>query len=184
MTSKDASEQMASAVRKRRERRDRWLREGSRALLRNLGLVGSLGWLPRSPPLGGALLGRWLDNRYGSGVFWSATLIFLRCRPGRWARLTEGEEVVTGILCPAHPHLDPRRAGHRWRLLLTPTPERPLLHLTPLATRDCAAFRRWALLTLALVVAARAGALPLLCVTGGTLIARLVVVRPRPEVRA
>ena len=76
MTSKDNSEQMASAVRKRRERRDRLLREGPRALLRNLGLVGSLGWLLVLPPLGGALLGRWLDNRYSSGVFWSATLIF------------------------------------------------------------------------------------------------------------
>lgn len=76
MTSKDTSEQMASAVRKRRDRRDRWLREGSRALLRNLGLVGSLGWLLVLPPLGGALLGRRLDTRFGSGVFWSATLIF------------------------------------------------------------------------------------------------------------
>ena len=76
MTSRNNSEQMASAVRKRRDRRDRWLREGPRALLRNLGLVGSLGWLLVLTPLGGALLGRWLDNRYSSGVFWSATLIF------------------------------------------------------------------------------------------------------------
>ncbi len=45
-------------------------------------------------------------------------------------------------------------------------------------------FGRWALLTIALVVAARAGALPLLCLAGGTLIARTVLVRPTPEVRA
>ncbi len=74
MTSK--GDEMASAVRKRRERRDRWLREGPRALLRNLGLVGSLGWLLVLPPLAGAFLGRWLDSRYHSGVFWSATFIF------------------------------------------------------------------------------------------------------------
>ena len=74
MTSK--GEEMASAVRTRRERRDRWLREGPRALLRNLGLVGSLGWLLVLPPLGGALLGRRLDSHYATGVFWSATLIF------------------------------------------------------------------------------------------------------------
>ena len=76
MTSRDDSQRMASAVRKRRERHDHWLREGPRALLRNLGLVGALGWFLVLPPLGGALLGRWLDNRYASGVFWSATLIF------------------------------------------------------------------------------------------------------------
>ena len=74
MTSK--GDEMASAVRKRRERRDRWLREGPRALLRNLGLVGSLGWLLVLPPLAGAMLGRRLDSHYASGVFWSATLIF------------------------------------------------------------------------------------------------------------
>jgi ATP synthase protein I len=44
--------------------------------LRNLGLVGSLGWLLVLPPVAGAWLGRWLDNHYHSGVFWSATLIF------------------------------------------------------------------------------------------------------------
>ncbi len=74
MTSK--GDDMASAVRKRRDRHDRWLREGPHALLRNLGLVGALGWLLVLPPVGGAWLGRWLDHRFDSGVFWSATLIF------------------------------------------------------------------------------------------------------------
>jgi hypothetical protein len=45
-------------------------------------------------------------------------------------------------------------------------------------------FGRWTLLTIALVVAARMGALPLLCLAGGILIARTVLVRPTPEVRA
>jgi len=45
-------------------------------------------------------------------------------------------------------------------------------------------FGRWALLTITLVVAARTGALPLLCVAGGTLIARLVLVSSTREVRA
>ncbi|HVT08457.1 MAG TPA: AtpZ/AtpI family protein [Polyangia bacterium] len=69
-------EDMASAVRRRRERRDRWLREGPGALVRNLGLVGSLGWLLVLPPLAGAVLGRRLDSHYHAGVFWSATFIF------------------------------------------------------------------------------------------------------------
>ena len=74
MTSK--GDEMASAVRKRRDRRERWLREGPRALLRSLGLVGSIGWLLVLPPVAGAWLGRELDIRFGGGVFWSATLIF------------------------------------------------------------------------------------------------------------
>ena len=45
-------------------------------------------------------------------------------------------------------------------------------------------FGRWALLTLVLLVAARTGALPLLCVAGGTLIARMALVHPPPEARA
>ena len=45
-------------------------------------------------------------------------------------------------------------------------------------------FGRWALLAIALVVAARTGALPLLCVAGGTLIARIALVHPTPEAHA
>lgn len=45
-------------------------------------------------------------------------------------------------------------------------------------------FGRWALLTITLVVAARTGALPLLCVAGGTLVARMVLVRSTLEARA
>ena len=42
-------------------------------------------------------------------------------------------------------------------------------------------FARWALLVVALLVAARVGALPLLSVAAGTLIARMALVRPTPE---
>ena len=77
MTSRSDADEMAAAVRKRRDRRDRWRRTGPRALLRNLGLVGSLGWMLVLPPLAGALVGRWLDTRYRAGVFWSATFIFV-----------------------------------------------------------------------------------------------------------
>ncbi len=76
MTSPEDARRLAGAVQKRRERRERWAHEGPRALLRNLGLVGSLGWLLVLPPLGGALVGRWLDRRFESGVFWSVTFIF------------------------------------------------------------------------------------------------------------
>ena len=95
MTSKDSSEELASAVRKRRIATRRWLREGARSLLPNLGLVGSLGWLLVLPPLGGALLGRWLDQRFGSGIFLDGAAHLLWRRLRCLAGLAEGEEVVT-----------------------------------------------------------------------------------------
>jgi ATP synthase protein I len=79
-----AAEQLADAVRKRRERRDRWLAEGPRALLRNLGMVGALGWLVVVPTVAGALAGRWIDRRTGAGIFWSATCIFAGVVLGGW----------------------------------------------------------------------------------------------------
>ena len=82
MTAEEDARRMASAVQKHRERRERSARQGPRALLRNLGLVGALGWQLVLPPLGGALLGRWLDRRFGAGVFWSATLIFVGAAAG------------------------------------------------------------------------------------------------------
>ena len=40
-----------------------------------LRLVGAIGWMVSLPGVAGALLGRWLDRHYASGVFW--TLLFL-----------------------------------------------------------------------------------------------------------
>jgi ATP synthase protein I len=42
-----------------------------------LGLIGSVGWMVSLPPVLGALAGRWLDGRYGSGIFWTLTLLLL-----------------------------------------------------------------------------------------------------------
>lgn len=43
---------------------------------RGLGLVGAVGWMVSLPAVAGALLGRWLDGRYHSGVFWTLSLLF------------------------------------------------------------------------------------------------------------
>jgi ATP synthase protein I len=40
-----------------------------------MGLVGSVGWMVAVPTVGGALLGRWLDRHFGSGVFWTLSLL-------------------------------------------------------------------------------------------------------------
>jgi len=42
-----------------------------------LGLVGSVGWMVAAPAVFGALIGRWLDGRFGTNVFWTLSLLFL-----------------------------------------------------------------------------------------------------------
>jgi ATP synthase protein I len=60
--------ELARAVTRRRVREERWRREGERPLARNLALVGTLGWLVALPALIGAIAGRSLDRRAGTGV--------------------------------------------------------------------------------------------------------------------
>ena len=58
-----------------------------------LGLVGSVGWLVALPALLGAFLGRWIDARAGTGVFWTLSLLFaglaVGCA-GAWRHVAEG----------------------------------------------------------------------------------------------
>ncbi len=40
-----------------------------------MGLVGAVGWMVSLPAVLGALLGRWLDGRLASGIFWTLSLL-------------------------------------------------------------------------------------------------------------
>lgn len=42
---------------------------------RGLGAVGAVGWMVALPAVGGAFLGRWLDEKNNSGVFWTLSLL-------------------------------------------------------------------------------------------------------------
>jgi ATP synthase protein I len=42
-----------------------------------LGLVGAIGWMVSLPAVLGALLGRWLDAHFASGLFWTLSLLTL-----------------------------------------------------------------------------------------------------------
>jgi ATP synthase protein I len=42
-----------------------------------LGLAGAVGWMVSLPAVLGALVGRWLDARLGSGIFWTLSLLAL-----------------------------------------------------------------------------------------------------------
>jgi ATP synthase protein I len=76
---------LLDAVRVRVERRRRRLTEGEPSLARYLGQVGVLGWTIVAPTLLGLFLGRWLDRRFGTGVFWSAPLMLLGLVLGCWS---------------------------------------------------------------------------------------------------
>ncbi len=70
------------AVTRVKKRREYWERTGEWPLGRALGMMGRFGWTIVGPPLLGAFVGRWLDRTFQSGVFWSATLVFLGAAAG------------------------------------------------------------------------------------------------------
>jgi ATP synthase protein I len=68
-------EPLDKAVKKRRERRAHWRREGERSIGQNLAMIGALGWIIVTPTLLGVFAGRWLDHRFDSGIFWTLGLM-------------------------------------------------------------------------------------------------------------
>jgi ATP synthase protein I len=40
-----------------------------------LSLVGAVGWRVVAPALAGAFIGRWLDQRFEKGIFWTLSLL-------------------------------------------------------------------------------------------------------------
>ncbi len=69
--------EMRRAVRLRKQRSEKWQREGERPVWRNLSMIGALGWLIVTPTLLGVLLGRWLDRVFETGILFSGALILL-----------------------------------------------------------------------------------------------------------
>jgi len=66
---------LGDAVRVRRDRRERWERDGERSIGRNLAMIGALGWTIVTPTLLGIFIGRWLDRTFASGIFWTLGLL-------------------------------------------------------------------------------------------------------------
>lgn len=65
-------DEFAREVRKQADRRRAARGSG---VWRGLAQLGTLGWMIALPAVGGALLGRWIDQQYGTGVFWGLTLL-------------------------------------------------------------------------------------------------------------
>jgi ATP synthase protein I len=76
---------LADTVRRKRQRQQRWLREGEPSMARFIGQIGVLGWIIVAPTLIGLFAGRWLDRQFGTGIFWSAPLLMVGVVVGCWS---------------------------------------------------------------------------------------------------
>jgi ATP synthase protein I len=80
----DHPERLDAAVRLRRDRRDRWRRDGERSIGQNLAMIGALGWTIVTPALLGIFAGRWLDRMFAAGIFWTLGLLVAGLTLGCW----------------------------------------------------------------------------------------------------
>ena len=76
---------LVASVRRRTARHDRAQREGEPSFAGYLAQVGVLGWTIVVPTLVGTFLGRWIDQRLGTGIFWTGPLLLLGLGIGCWA---------------------------------------------------------------------------------------------------
>lgn len=72
------------AVRRRRDRHRFGQREGEPSVAGYLAQIGVLGWMIVLPTLAGMFLGRWIDHRFGTGIFWTAPLLLVGLGVGSW----------------------------------------------------------------------------------------------------
>ena len=85
MTAPEKHDTLIDGVRRRQLRHQAWLRDGGPSVTRRLGQIGVLGWIIVTPMLIGMFGGRWLDHRFGSGLFWTAPLLMLGAGLGCWS---------------------------------------------------------------------------------------------------
>jgi ATP synthase protein I len=76
---------LVTGLRLRSAREAKWVQEGPPSTARRLAQIGVLGWIVVVPMLLGAFGGHWLDDRYGTGVFWTAPLLLGGLALGCWS---------------------------------------------------------------------------------------------------
>lgn len=82
-TPDNGNDALVREVRSMRQRTQDWRRGPS--LARYVGQVGVLGWMIVIPTLIGLFTGRLLDQRFDSGIFWSAPLLMAGVAIGCWS---------------------------------------------------------------------------------------------------
>ena len=82
----DTEDLLVKEVRLRGARHARWLREGGDpSVTRRLAQIGVLGWIIVVPLLIGVFVGHWLDQKFNTGLFWTAPLLMLGLALGCWS---------------------------------------------------------------------------------------------------
>jgi ATP synthase protein I len=72
-------------VRLRTRRELDWVKYGEPSVARRLSQIGVLGWIIVTPMLIGVFVGRWIDAKLGTGIFWTAPLLMLGVALGCWS---------------------------------------------------------------------------------------------------
>lgn len=73
----DEDDALLRETRLRAERHRAAQAEGEPSVARRLAQIGVLGWMVVTPAVLGLFLGRWLDARFGSGIFCTAPLLLI-----------------------------------------------------------------------------------------------------------
>ncbi len=81
----DNGDGLLQSIRRRIVRYRQARKEGEPSFARYLGQIGVLGWIVVTPMLIGVFVGRWLDHRFGTGIFWSAPLLMGGAALGFWS---------------------------------------------------------------------------------------------------
>ncbi len=85
MTKLDEDDPLLKEVRLRTKREMDWVKHGEPSVARRLSQIGVLGWMIVTPMLIGVFVGRWIDNEFGTGIFWTAPLLMLGAALGCWS---------------------------------------------------------------------------------------------------
>ncbi|MEI8393782.1 MAG: AtpZ/AtpI family protein [Rhodospirillaceae bacterium] len=72
------------AVLRRTAQQEQAKRDASRSIIRNLNMMGALGWMSVIPPLATGFLGRWLDRMFDTGYKLTAVLVLIGIGLGCW----------------------------------------------------------------------------------------------------
>ena len=78
-------DKLFKSIQRTAEQYRRWQRDGDPSVGHRLAQIGVLGWIIVVPMLIGIFTGRWLDQKFQSGVFFTAPLLMLGAVLGCWS---------------------------------------------------------------------------------------------------
>jgi ATP synthase protein I len=82
---REPEDRLAEAARRAAERAQEGHDDPEPSLGARLGQIGILGWAVVIPTLLGLFIGRWLDQAFATGVFFSAPLLMIGAALGFWS---------------------------------------------------------------------------------------------------